>query len=52
MGFRDLDVLLSYNSSIHDILNEFYIKVLSEAVSYKRIAGFFHLHHWLYQRGV
>jgi superfamily II DNA or RNA helicase len=41
MGFRDLDVLLSYNSSIHDILNEFYIKVLSEAVSYKRIAGFF-----------
>ena len=41
MGFRDLKLLPSYNSNTDDVLNDFYIKALNKAVSYKRIAGFF-----------
>jgi len=43
MGFREFTSLKGgYDSGIdEDILNDFYIPVLKEAVSYKRIAGFF-----------
>ena len=43
MGFKDLtDLKSGYDSGIdEDILNDFYIPVLKEAISYKRIAGFF-----------
>jgi len=43
MGFKDLVNLKNgYDSGIDDdILNEFYVPVLKEAISYKRIAGFF-----------
>lgn len=43
MGFKELTELKSgYDSGMDDdILNEFYIPVLREAISYKRIAGFF-----------
>ena len=43
MGFKNLNNLKNgYDSGINDdILNDFYIPVLKESVSYKRIAGFF-----------
>lgn len=41
MGFKDLHLADGYDSSDHDLLNEFYIPVLAEAVEYDRIAGFF-----------
>ena len=41
MGFKKLNLKSSYDSDEDDILNEFYIPVLSNAVVYKRLAGFF-----------
>lgn len=43
MGFKDLtDLKGGYDSGTDDdILNDFYIPILQEAVEYKRIAGFF-----------
>lgn len=42
MGLRDLDLKASYDSGIGDnVLEDFYIKALSNAVEYCRIAGFF-----------
>ena len=41
MTLNDLDLKYSYDSDDCDILNEFYIPVLSEGITYKRIAGFF-----------
>ena len=41
MTFKELDFKYSYDSDDCDILNDFYIPTLSEAISYKRIAGFF-----------
>ncbi len=41
MSFKDLQLKRGYRSTRDDILNEFYIPVLSEAVSYDRIAGYF-----------
>ncbi len=41
MGFRDLDLKETYDSDEDDILRGFYIPVLSEAVKYRRLAGFF-----------
>jgi len=41
MGFRDLDIKNSYSSDDDDVLNDFYIPVLSEAIDYKRLTGFF-----------
>jgi len=41
MSFRDLDLKFSYNSENDDLLNDFYIPVLKEAVDYKRITGYF-----------
>lgn len=43
MGFKELEnIKVGYDSGIDDdILNDFYIPVLKETVSYDRIAGFF-----------
>lgn len=41
MGFRDLDIKIKYDSDNSDILNEFYIPVLSRSVEYYRLSGFF-----------
>lgn len=41
MSFKDLHLRKGYRSTKDDILNEFYIPVLSEAMRYDRIAGYF-----------
>lgn len=41
MGFKDLLFKYSYDSDYDDILNDFYIPVLSESVQYYRLAGYF-----------
>lgn len=42
MSLRDLDLKASYDSGIEDnLLDDFYIKTLGNAVEYCRIAGFF-----------
>lgn len=41
MSFKDLDLRSTYNSSRNDLIEEFYNPVLSEAVTYDRVTGFF-----------
>jgi hypothetical protein len=41
MSLRDLNLKKAYSSDSDDILNDFYIPALREAVEYHRIAGFF-----------
>lgn len=41
MGLRDLVYQYSYDSDSCDLVIEFYDKVLSETIEYKRLAGFF-----------
>ena len=41
MSFRDLDLDAHYDSGKSDLLNEFYIPILSEASEYYRAVGFF-----------
>lgn len=41
MSLRDLKIKLSYNSGVDDLVNEFYIPNLREAIHYERAAGFF-----------
>lgn len=41
MSFKDLSLESSYNSSRNNLVEEFYNPVLSEAVSYDRVTGFF-----------
>ncbi len=41
VGFRNLNLKPAYDSDDDDILNDFYIPVLSEAIRYNRLAGFF-----------
>lgn len=41
MDFRSLDLQISYDSEKDDILNKFYVPVLSKAKEYNRIVGFF-----------
>lgn len=41
MSFKDLKLNSTYNSSKNDLVIEFYGPVLSEAVSYDRVTGFF-----------
>ncbi len=41
MTFKDLKIKKSYSSEKDNILEDFYIPVLSEAINYKRIAGYF-----------
>jgi len=40
-GFKKLNLKKCYSSDIDDLLFDFYIPVLSEAVNYDRLAGFF-----------
>ena len=41
MSFKDLGLQVSYDSDSDDILKKFYIPVLSKAIRYHRLAGFF-----------
>ena len=41
MNFKSLDIKPSYESGVGDIVRDFYEPVLSEAVLYDRISGFF-----------
>jgi len=41
MSFKDLVLKNGYRSNRDDILNDFYVPVLSESVRYDRIAGYF-----------
>lgn len=41
MGLRNLNLKKAYDSDSDEILDEFYIPVLSQAISYKRLVGFF-----------
>ena len=41
MSLRELNLKYSYDSSIDDILNDFYIPVLSCSILYKRLVGYF-----------
>lgn len=41
MSFKELNIKSCYESGIDDIIEDFYVPVLSEAVQYDRIAGFF-----------
>ncbi|RDI91130.1 type III restriction enzyme, res subunit [Thermosipho africanus Ob7] len=41
MSFKDLILKRTYSSEVDDILNDFYIPVLKESISYFRISGFF-----------
>lgn len=41
MNFRDLDIKACYESGVEDIIEDYYVPVLSAAVRYDRIAGFF-----------
>lgn len=41
MSFREIDIACSYETGNDDPINEFYVPVLSKAIKYDRIAGFF-----------
>ena len=41
MSFKDIDIAYSYETGHDDPVNEFYVPVLSQAISYDRIAGYF-----------
>lgn len=41
MGFENLTLKTEYRSFQDDIINDFYVPVLKEAISYKRAVGFF-----------
>lgn len=41
MGFTDLQIKRSYETGTDDLVEDFYIPVLSNAVQYDRISGFF-----------
>ena len=40
-GLKDINIETEYRSSKNDIINEFYIPMLKESISYKRAVGFF-----------
>lgn len=41
MGFKDIQIKNEYRSLIDDVVNDFYIPLLGEAVLYQRAVGFF-----------
>jgi len=41
MGLREIQFKLAYDSDEDDVLDDFYIPALSNALSYRRLAGFF-----------
>lgn len=50
MSFKDVQIKSCYESGIDDLIEDFYVPVLGEAVSYDRIAGFLRLLQWLLPR--
>lgn len=46
MSFSDCVIKSEYRSLIDNVVQDFYLPILHEAVSYKRAVGFFHLLHW------
>jgi hypothetical protein len=47
MSLKSVPLKKAYSSDSDDILHDFYIPALSEAIEYDRIAGFFPLAAWL-----
>ena len=41
MSLKDVNIKIKYDSDEDDLLNDFYIPVLSEANEYYRLSGFF-----------
>lgn len=41
MSFKDIEVKTEYRSGSSNVIGDFYIPVLSHAVTYKRAVGFF-----------
>ena len=41
MSFTDIDIKPEYRSRLDNVIKDFYIPVLKEAVLYKRAVGFF-----------
>jgi len=41
MSFRELNLKIAYESNIDDVLGEFFIPVLKEAKSYKRVSAYY-----------
>ena len=41
MGYENLKILRSYKTNKHDVVQEFYVPILSQSVLYKRAVGFF-----------
>ena len=41
MSFADIEIKKSYKTNSSNIVQDFYLPVLSEAVLYKRAVGFF-----------
>jgi len=41
LGLKDIEIKETYDSDYDDILNDFYIPVLSNSISYKRLCGLF-----------
>lgn len=41
MSFKEIEIKRSYDSSFDNLIEDFYIPILKEAISYKRVAGFF-----------
>lgn len=41
MSYKDLDIKNCYDSGIDNIIEDFYLPVLGNAVRYDRIAGYF-----------
>ena len=41
MSFREIDIKSEYRSLIDDVVNDFYVPLLRQAVLYQRAVGFF-----------
>ena len=41
MSFKDITIKTEYRSGQSDVIRDFYIPILSQAVLYKRAVGFF-----------
>ena len=46
MGFKDIAIKNEYRSLIDDVVKDFYIPLLGDAVLYQRAVGFFRHQHW------
>ena len=52
MSFSDCVIKSEYRSLIDNVVQDFYLPILHDAVSYKRAVGFFHLLHWRNIKGI